>query len=86
MCDENEEINREQPAMGTMFPTFDQEAHNEGICEIYTIGVWKGVPDEYKPILVIHELREYDTGSHTAARNYELEFARRFLGEEKFYE
>lgn len=84
LCDENDEINREQPAKWAVFPTFDQEAHSEGIYEILTIGVWKGVPDEYKPILVIHELREFETDSHEEARGYEMEFAKKFLSEEGF--
>lgn len=86
LCKENEEINRKEPAKGAMFPTFDQIAHSEGIYEIYTVGVWGGVPDKYKPILVIHELREHDTNSHKRAREYEMQFARRFLGDKKFHE
>ncbi len=86
ICEENKQINREQPAKGAMFPTFDPMAHFEGIYEIYIVGVWEGVPDEYKPILVIHELREHDTKSHKRAREYEMEFAKRFLGDKKFHE
>ncbi|MFH1682371.1 MAG: hypothetical protein ABIA37_01105 [Candidatus Woesearchaeota archaeon] len=86
ICEENEEINKGQPARWMAFRTSEQTFYFEGIREICIVGVWNGVPNEYKPILVIHELREHDTGSHELAREYETEFAYKFLGKKRFNE
>jgi len=91
ICEEDEEINREQPAEGFMTPIYSPVVYGpmagcEEVREMYAVRIWEGVPDEYKPILVIHELREFDTNSHELAKKYEMKFARRLLGDKKFHE
>ncbi len=83
---EGDEINEENPAEGTMHPIFDPMARYEGIYEAYFVGVWRGIPEKYKPILVAHELKEHDSGSHEEAVEYEMEIARRVLNEQELEE
>jgi hypothetical protein len=84
ICDGSGTVNKEHPARGQDVPCFDPILNLRGQVLIYHVGVWKGVPDDYKPILVIHELREYDTESHQKALEYELQFAHKFLGEKDY--
>ena len=86
ICDGSGTVNKEHPARGQDIPCFNPILNLRGQFLIYNVGVWEGVPDNYKPILVIHELREYDTESHQKALEYELQFARIFLGDKKFPE
>lgn len=81
-----DEVNKDQPAKGMMIPTNDPMAHYEGIYEVYLVGVWEGVPEKYKPILIAHELKEHDSNSHDEALKYEMEIARRMLSDEELEE
>jgi hypothetical protein len=79
-------VNEECPARFRMIPTNDPMAHYEGIYEVCLVGVWEGVPEKYKPLLIAHELREKDIGSHKKALEYEMEIARRMLNKQEFEE
>jgi hypothetical protein len=51
------------------------------------IKVWDGVPNEFKPIIFFHELKEYlNSGNHKIARNFEIAYASKFLSPQKFKE
>ena len=84
--DETDEVNEKEPAKGMMIPTNDPIAHYEGIYQIYLVGIWKGVPEKYKPILIAHELKEHDSGSHDEALKYEMEIARHILSHNELEE
>jgi len=81
-----DEVNEDEPAKGMMIPTNDPMAHYEGIYEVYLVGVWEGVPEKYKPILIAHELKEHDSNSHDKALKYEMEIACHMLSDEELEE
>ena len=64
-----------------------------GSSESLSIRLWKGIPRDYREILLYHELKEAEfqfvdglpeEESHRKAVLYHMEYAKRFLPEDKF--